>query len=308
MSRVKKISIAIVAVLMMIFAVLASTSLVTGEEREQIKKVSVIVGNQIDSNIDDFKRGIEEAANATRTDIDYIEMNEEEDGILEYIMRESESGVQAMILLSGREQVVREFVESDKRKIPLVLVNSDFGWQKAAIDVKLSFDGETMAKELAEKLEKEYGKEADVVLLTNGTIASENTAEILQQVFERYSFAVTRMKNTRNAVRRCLEKGEEKKILIGCSVAVTEQAALYSIDQKAVLIGIGYSDEILQKIREGKIDGVMAYSMYSVGICAMQSAVAAVEKKETEHEIRVPCRWITKENMKSEYDFLFPVY
>lgn len=43
MGRVKKISIAWVAVLMVVFMVLASTNLVTGEEQEEIKKISVIV-------------------------------------------------------------------------------------------------------------------------------------------------------------------------------------------------------------------------------------------------------------------------
>ena len=35
--------------------------------------------------------------------------------------------------------------------------------------------------------------------------------------------------------------------------------------QNQVIYGIGYSDEVLQGIREGKVEGVMAYSMYSFG-------------------------------------------
>ncbi|MCI5898730.1 MAG: substrate-binding domain-containing protein [Hominisplanchenecus sp.] len=308
MGRVKKISITLVAVLMVVFMVLASTNLVTGEEQEEIKKISVIVENQGESGTDDFKRGIEEAANAKRADIDYIEINgeEETEKILEYIRRERENGVQAMILLTDRQQTVLQYLESGKKEMPLIWVNLDS--EDGKVTANITFDTEVMAQELAEKIQKEYGEQAEVVLLTNERDSVKKLSLVLEQEFAGYSFAVTRMKISRNAVRKCLDEGEKKKIFIGCSADVTEQASLFFRENEAVLLGIGYSDKVLQNIREGKIDGVMAYSMYSIGFYAMQSAVTAAEKKDFEPEIQVPCKWITKENMKSEYDFLFPIY
>ena len=163
-----------------------------------------------------------------------------------------------------------------------------------------------MAKELAQKIEEEYGADAQIVLLINEKENAKNIGGILEREFAEWSFSTTKMEISRNAVRKCL--GEGKKIFIGCCAAVTEQAALFFKEGEAVLFGVGYSDKVLQNIREERVDGVMAYSMYSMGIYAMKCAVTAVEKDSIEREIQVPCRWITKENMKSEYDFLFPIY
>lgn len=306
MSKVKKISIFMVAVLMVVFLVLSSTNLVTGEEQEEIKKISVIVEEQTESGADDFKRGIEEAANANRADIDYIEISgeEEEDKILEYIRRESENSVQAMILMADHEELVLQFLKSEKKNVPLIWVNPNSGDGGTAASV--TFDADTMAKELAQKIEEEYGADAQIVLLINEKENAKNIGGILEREFAGWSFSTTKMEISRNAVRKCL--GEGKKIFIGCCAAVTEQAALFFKEGEAVLFGVGYSDKVLQNIREERVDGVMAYSMYSMGIYAMKCAVTAVEKDSIEREIQVPCRWITKENMKSEYDFLFPIY
>ncbi len=64
----------------------------------------------------------------------------------------------------------------------------------------------------------------------------------------------------------------------------------------------------LQGIREGKVEGVMAYSMYSFGIYAVKSAIYSIEGKKVDHLTKTKCEWITQDNIKEKYDFLFPIY
>ena len=55
-------------------------------------------------------------------------------------------------------------------------------------------------------------------------------------------------------------------------------------------MGSVYSDEVLQGIREGKVEGVMAYSMYSFGIYAVKSAVYSIEGKKVDHLTKTKVR------------------
>ena len=73
------------------------------------------------------------------------------------------------------------------------------------------------------------------------------------------------------------------------------------------LYSIGYSNKILEGIMEGRIAGVEAFSMYAAGIHAVKQAVYEIDRKNAE-DVQIPCRMITKENMKEEQEFLFPVY
>ena len=68
-------------------------------------------------------------------------------------------------------------------------------------------------------------------------------------------------------------------VFICSSPKITEEASDYLKSKNQVIYGIGYSDEVLQGIREGKVEGVMAYSMYSFGIYAVKSAIYSIERK-----------------------------
>ena len=56
---------------------------------------------------------------------------------------------------------------------------------------------------------------------------------------------------------------KQQAVFICSSPKITEEASDYLKSKNQVIYGIGYSDEVLQGIREGKVEGVMAYSMYS---------------------------------------------
>ena len=294
---------------MVVFMALSSTDLIVEEEQEEIKKISVIVVEQEGCNTDNFKRGIEQAANAVRADVSYIEIQseEEDEKILEYMKRESERGEQAMIFFSEREDLVLRYLQSEWEKIPLICVNSYSDYEGPALRVGL--DVENMAKSFAERIEKIYGTDITAVLITNGKEDSENISRFLEDAFREKNIKTKKIEDSRKQVRKYAEEYSEDKIFVGCCTAATERTAVYLKEGEAALYGVGYSNEILQYIREGSIEGVMAYSMYSIGINAMECAGEILGKKQMEKkDVLVSSRWITKDNMKSEYEFLFPIY
>ena len=63
---------------MVVFMFLSYSNLFGGETERDITKISVIGIKRENSQVEDFKRGIEEAANAKRVDVEYLEI---EDGI-----------------------------------------------------------------------------------------------------------------------------------------------------------------------------------------------------------------------------------
>ena len=80
---------------MVVFMFLSYSNLFGGETKRDITKISVIGIKRKNSQVEDFKRGIEEAANAKRVDVEYLEIEEDYDTIKEYIDREIKNGSQA---------------------------------------------------------------------------------------------------------------------------------------------------------------------------------------------------------------------
>ena len=112
-----------VGILMVVFMFLSYSNLFGGETERDITKISVIGIKRENSQVEDFKRGIEEAANAKRVDVEYLEIEEDYDTIKEYIDREIKNGSQALIVFSEKEEQILSYLQSEKKKIPLILVN-----------------------------------------------------------------------------------------------------------------------------------------------------------------------------------------
>ena len=111
MRRAKKIGIVCVGILMVVFMFLSYSNLFGGEMKRDITKISVIGIKRKNSQVEDFKRGIEEAANAKRVDVEYLEIEEDYDTIKEYIDREIKNGSQALIVFSEKEEQILSYLQ-----------------------------------------------------------------------------------------------------------------------------------------------------------------------------------------------------
>ncbi len=116
MRRAKKIGIVCVGILMVVFMFLSYSNLFGGETKRDITKISVIGIKRKNSQVEDFKRGIEEAANAKRVDVEYLEIEEDYDTIKEYIDREIKNGSQALIVFSEKKNRFSLICSQKRRK------------------------------------------------------------------------------------------------------------------------------------------------------------------------------------------------
>ena len=134
------------------------------------------------SQVEDFKRGIEEAANAKRVDVEYLEIEEDYDTIKEYIDREIKNGSQALIVFSEKEEQILSYLQSEKKKILLILVNPGGTEEKT---IRVWFDVQDMAECLAEKIHQKRQEEEPVVYLTDEKEMSERMWTIFQETFQK---------------------------------------------------------------------------------------------------------------------------
>ena len=178
MRRAKKIGIMCVGILMVVFMFLSYSNLFGGETERDITKISVIGIKRENSQVEDFKRGIEEAANAKRVDVEYLEIEEDYDTIKEYIDREIKNGSQALIVFSEKEEQILSYLQSEKKKIPLILVNPGGTEEKT---IRVCFDVQDMAECLAEKIHQKRQEEEPVVYLTDEKEMSERMWTIFQE-------------------------------------------------------------------------------------------------------------------------------
>ena len=193
MRRAKKIGIVCVGILMVVFMFLSYSNLFGGETKRDITKISVIGIKRKNSQVEDFKRGIEEAANAKRVDVEYLEIEEDYDTIKEYIDREIKNGSQALIVFSEKEEQILSYLQSEKKKIPLILVNPGGTEEKA---IRVWFDVQDMAECLAEKIHQKRQEEEPVVYLTDEKEMSERMWTIFQETFQKQGIAIEKKKMT----------------------------------------------------------------------------------------------------------------
>ena len=125
-------------------------------------------------------------------------------------------------------------------------------------------------------------EEEPVVYLTDEKEMSERMWTIFQETFQNQGIAIEKKKMTLPNLAKYRDQ-KQQAVFICSSPKITEETADYLKSKNQVIYGIGYSDEVLQGIREGKVEGVMAYSMYSYGIYAEKSAVYSIEVKKVDH-------------------------
>lgn len=204
MRRAKKIGILCVGILMVVFMFLSYSNLFGGETERDITKISVIGIKRKNSQVEDFKRGIEEAANAKRVDVEYLEIEEDYDTIKEYIDREIKNGSQALIVFSEKEEQILSYLQSEKKKIPLILVNPGGTEEKT---IRVCFDVQDMAECLAEKIHQKRQEEEPVVYLTDEKEMSERMWTIFQETFQKQGIAIREKEN--DTSKSCKISGQE---------------------------------------------------------------------------------------------------
>ena len=300
MRAVKRIAVAGIGILMVVFMILSSSNLIQGETKREIKKISVIGLDRNAAQVDDFKRGIEEAANIKRVDINYQEIGETEADVDVYVERECENGAQALIVFSDKEEQILSYLKENNKKIPLIMVSPESETDDPAAHVW--FDTQEMAELLVEHIEEKRKQDGDVpvVFLTDKSKRSERILKLLRAAFQEKGIEIKKKKLTSVI--------SEGGIYIGATPEITEKAVSYLKNENTSIYGIGYSKEVLRYVRENRIEGVVAYSSYTLGILAVKSAAASIENKSVETKQQISCRWINKENITAQYEFLFPIY
>lgn len=303
MNRVKRISFLVTAACMAFCLLLSATDLIIKEEVAGVKKISVYVASEETPYLVNLKRGILDTANESRVDVNYVTYpGGEEAHTFSQLQEEYEGGSQAVILFAEYPKEVRKLARRNLQRGLMVTANAFGSSVKGVPDT--SFDVTGAAEELSDVIQKEYGTEAKIILLTGTEGISEEIGTILKKEFEEKGMETASQEGT---AEKPGQHGKEREnmVYVGCWIKETEQAA-ESLNGEA-LYGIGYSDRVLNGIKEGKIAGVEAFSMYAMGICAMQQAIAVIENGKAAN-IQLPCKMITKENIEEEEEFLVPIH
>lgn len=298
MDRWKRGMLALVAVLMAIFFVLSSTDLLIREKQQEIKRISVIVPGEKASMWEDFRRGIQEAANEERVEVNYLAL-EEEGGMMtqtEVLDRECKRGAQAIILsLKDRESMERH-LEGKEDMVPLITINSYGSF--SSLSGSVLFDTDGAAKLLAEKVMEEQGSDIQVLFKRGESQISQMALTSLKEAFA-----------DRNVTVETSGSDSRKGVLVGCSPQETEELLSEGWAEKGwAIYGMGYSETLLKAVKDGSLQGVIAYSMYAMGVHALQEAVRAIEQGGSSDAIYVGYKWITKENLEEEQSYLFPIH
>lgn len=195
---------------------------------------------------------------------------------------------------------MEEYLADKQDMAPLIIVNS-FGNYDHQVS-RILFDTDEAAKGLVQEILKQESGLQSVTCLTGESQISAEVYKSLKKALVAEGIETESMTMNHGAE-------EAQGVLIGCGPQETEELlAKTGEGQGRAIYGVGHSDTILKEMEAGNVKGIMAYSMYSMGVHAVREAVRTIDEGEAEATVLVPCKLITGDNLKEEQTFLFPIH
>ncbi len=304
MGRIEKtIFILLLAILLSLTAVLLVQSL-SPEENEGIHSVSVLV-----DELGDYSRlGMDKAALDNNLDVHYVSgYGESAAQQCEYLQREIENGVDAVIVSAPDAAYLSSWLDSAHVSVPVISIGDKI--LSSAITSYVSPDNLELGRMLGEKMMTAPSNYPFLILLE---------FDSLPHILERCEGLTSAFREAGRTVEcRFVENSSEaiSDIMLkrrATCVAVLDETMLSSLCGGCrfydMLFGVGYSNEIRPELESGRIQALAVYSSFDEGYVSMSIAAQAVGTPGLQDR-RLDCYLVDKNSMyeSPQEQILFPI-
>ena len=316
----------IYGVVLAVLFLVSSTDLIIKEEEAKIYPISVIIGDTIDENYVNFRKGMERAAMEFNGDVSFITLYEK--GNIrqqrELMQREQEDGSRALIVDLVDGGMLSEMREEGLLSVPVICINGEgetaAGMNNAAV---LTFDYYDMGHKLGEEILKEHPMAKRVHLLEaedfdiSGSLFSQGLSRALEGAgCEALPTRLLYGDKQPPEMLIELSEGEPGELIFAAAdpesllaaaqiLAEREEAAGY-VDG---LYGRGNTVPILNFLDRGIIQGLCVTDDFSSGYLSVKTAVELAENRSVENITYLESYYIRREDLRNEkYEkMLYPI-
>ncbi len=256
----KRISLAILAALILVAALYAYQTLASAQEVE-VYGISVILcrggGN--------FEKGLNGAALESNADVHIVTLSGADFAAQTAALeRELNNGARAVILYLADRQAIAAWLDKNNPSVPIVLVGDAVSPGKGASAV--SIDVGALAAAVVSEIEAQPPRELTVVDSGGGSAAR---LAVLKQALEAAGFTYN------VALANDMGRLTPGRAYVALDAAAAETlCGLWT--EGALIYGMGYGAKLRDALETGKIKALAIVSEFDAGYLAMQEAVARI--------------------------------
>lgn len=226
--------------------------------------------------------------------------------------RSRESGAVAIIIAPSQPLALRNPLErAAAAGLPVVLLEEDLGFRNGNLGMVLNDDA-LGARLAADAMAKALHGKGSIAIL--GVDVSRSSSLIRERAFEQEfaehypAIRVTQRRlGTSNLAREQQSAGEilDSPSQIDGLIAMTStstRGAYYAVLNHG-LMGkvhiIGFDQDLIQPVRTGEIDGIVAQRSYDIGVDAVRSVCERLQGKRPNQMVEIAPLLVTKDNYTS---------
>lgn len=275
----------------------------TGANEPRVYHISVLMDGTGYDYAKNFRKGVEQAAMDSNTDVRYITRYEGDAaaGQVAVLRGEWEGETDGVVIVPVDGAALAEVLRDAPQQLALAIAGPNVGTEHAATYV--SMDNRATGRKLAEAVHAGGAKACTVFLLPDAASA----------VGERYEGFCARLDEL-GVARTVVETNEPAEALGGSGHALVAlepmmAEALCRIPAaKGRVYGVGTSNRLLQDVEDGKAAALIVQSDYNAGYLSLMSVIDRLGGSEPE-SVTLESFLVTKENLFTEplVQMLFPI-
>ena len=313
MSVREKILWAAGVILLIILYLASSTDLIIKEREVQIHPVSIILNDVNDTYFQNFKKGVDQAAQDYYADTSYTTLYDEisQEQQLWLINREIEDGAEAVVVVPVDSADLDGALAEHRSAVPLVILGE--GPMENGVCGRILVDSRGAGKLLAEEALKEQPEET-VWYLIAGRLDPANTDLILEGVKgvleeQGAEYVLTGADRNGEPIRSAMEEaalsGKKAAVIAMDKEILTEAAEILKSEpelQAGILgvYGVGSTTSLLGSLEAGVIDGLVTFDQYTAGYQSVETAVEAIRSADLKETVQMDYYYITGENLREK--------
>lgn len=320
-SKREKILWTVYALVLVLLFLISSTDLIIKEEKQEVYPISVVIGDTTDDFYVNFKKGVDQASSDYHADVSFLTLYERDNAAqqIERVVREMNDGARGVILCPADDEAVKQALDENLIRGPLVVVNSEMSHSRIAVTI--SEDHYEAGKLLAEHAAAGVPPDIPVYLISAGfkngadALAGEGAMSVLLEA----GYQVEQVE---------VKSEEDARSLVEGMVHPTGPAVFLALDMESMInmanlldenpgyrqaiagfYGLGSNLAVLNYLDSGVIDGIVAANDFIKGYLSIQKAVEAIQNSRFHETVKAEHFYIEKEDLrKKEYQkLLYPI-
>lgn len=306
MKKIEKIGYVVVLGIIVFLLLASSTDMIFKESSNKVYTVAVILNDKDDQSYVNCKKGMEKASEIYNIDITYKTLYDPKSQLEqeELMIQAVENGANAIVITPIHTESLERSLSYNQITVPVISLKAKL--ENERVESSITGDYEKMAKLLANQLLENNPIRGKTVRVFAMNPKVQEVKSIFQSMEEYMSDAKVKLK-LQPYTKEVNSFLKEDELVVALDQEVLTQLSQNNKTNR--IYGVGYDSELLQGLKEDKLQSLVIYNEYDMGYLGMEHAVDLINRKVLNKHTQLEPLVIQPQDVyKEEYEpILFPI-